>query len=172
MSLMNLFNWGMARDFNDAKPVFANVAYPGLNLGGGKKEVPNFYNLQLPEWDAETDDIPFPEEHFNQVVAFHFLEHLTGKGIARVFFEVERVLRPGGTFTVCVPHRLGGMAFQDPDHKTFFTEDTWRILLNNDYYFRPWDNPCSLEVTLNLIVGETERTLALLTQFRKPKETP
>jgi SAM-dependent methyltransferase len=166
-NLMEIFNKGMARQYGDPAPIRG----PGLNLGAGEKNWPGWRTLGLPGHDFEHGrKFPWKDGFFSSVVAFHLLEHLTAPAIVHVFSEASRVLETGGTFTTVVPHRLGGMAYQDPDHKTFFTEDTWRILFYNGYYERPYDDGemhAELEPTLNMIMGDSERTLALVSQWKR-----
>jgi SAM-dependent methyltransferase len=50
--------------------------------------------------EAPAEAIPFPDGHFDVVSAFNSLDHVDQLG--RTLAEVERVLRPGGTFLVVV----------------------------------------------------------------------
>ena len=160
---LDLFNKGMDRKFKDILP----VEPPGINLGAGHKTFFGFDSLQLPDWDAEKDPLPHSDGSKHAVIALHFFEHVTPARIPFVMGECERVLIGGGTLNIVVPHRLGGMAWQDLDHKSFFTEDTWRVLFNNDYYERPGQPQFTMRNNFNLIMGESERTLALVSQFVK-----
>lgn len=160
---MQIFNIGMMRSINEPLPITGR----GLNLGAGNKSLPGFTPLQLPEWDAETMPIPYPDESFEHVAAFHFLEHLKPKTVPLVMLEAQRVLVKGGVLSIVVPHRLGGMAWQDLDHKSFFTENTWRLLWENHYYSRPTDKKFKMQLHFNLIMGQDERCLALVSQFTK-----
>lgn len=161
---MELFNAAMNRNHIDAigTPEGNNI----LNLGGGEKHFPWAHNLQSPEWDAEVDRIPFTSNTIDGIYAFHFFEHLTGDGVARTLHECERVLKIGGLLTIMVPHRLGGMAYQDLDHKSFFTESTWEMLLDNKYYETKISDS-KLQIEFNIIMGDCEKNLALITQFTK-----
>lgn len=164
-NLLDLFNGGMDRDYNPIFPVGIEQNY--LNLGAGEKNFDWAVPLQLPDWNAETDFIPADDNSVDGIVAFHFFEHITGNRLPVLLSECERVLKIGGTLNIVVPHRLGGMAFQDLDHKSFFTEDTWRILMENKYYKTHWAGKGKLKVHINLIMGDSERTLALVTQMVK-----
>lgn len=167
-TLTEFFNLGMMREIS--APTEFLRGKRGLNLGAGNKQIPGFRPLQLPEWDAEVERIPFSDATFDSIVAFHFLEHISPKRIPFLLGECQRVLVTGGTLNVLVPHRLGGMAFQDLDHKAFFTEQTWRVLFQNEYYKRPTDQLFSnMVINFNMIMGQDERCLALLTQFTKIK---
>jgi predicted SAM-dependent methyltransferase len=99
--------------------------------------------------------------------ALHFFEHLHGDNVVLMLRECERVLRIGGLLNICVPHRLGAMAYQDLNHKSFFTEDTWRNTMENEYYGDKSQEPWRLRVWFNVIMGINERNLALLTQMVK-----
>jgi len=167
LEFTDLFNAGMDRNISPISS--CGMIGRWLNLGAGEKKFTWAIPLQLPEWNAETDALPFNSEHIHGIVAFHFFEHVTPGRIPGLLSECLRVLKPDGTLTICVPHRLGGMAFQDLDHKSFFTENTWRILMGNPYYKTKWKNELDafFEINFNLIAGDSERTLALFTQFTK-----
>lgn len=166
-NFISLFNAGMDRNQPDFKPIGLSGAW--LNLGAGEKQFTWATPLQLPEWNAESNHVPYANEALDGIIAFHFFEHITPARIPALLADCLRVLKPHGTLTICVPHRLGSMAFQDLDHKSFFTENTWRILMENDYYKTKWkqDHDAYFEIGFNLITGDSERTLALFTQFVK-----
>jgi len=153
---------GMDRKFGE----FIPIKEPSLNLGSGEKKFSWATPLQLPEWDGEHNKIPRSDESMESIVAFHFFEHLTPARLPFILSECARVLRSGGTLTSVVPHRLGAIAFQDPDHKAFFTEDTWRTLMSNTYYKTKASGlSIPLNINMNIIFGESEKNLCLFTQF-------
>jgi Methyltransferase domain len=162
-SITAIFNAAMDRRISFVSPTpDGNI----LNLGAGNKQFPWAIPLQLPEWNGEKDPIPYPNESIDAIYAFHFLEHLTAEGLYFTLGECERVLKKYAVMTICVPHRLGGIAYQDLDHKLFFTENTWRTLFENEYY-RTRSKNTDMRVKLNLIMGDSERTLVLITQLQK-----
>lgn len=62
---------------------------------------------------ADIRRLPFPEAHFDGVVAFSILEHLKPDQLVEAAAEVARVLQPGGTFLVGCPavHAVMNAAF-------------------------------------------------------------
>lgn len=48
-------------------------------------------------------ELPFPDESFDCLLAFHVISHTTSEGIRGILREVRRVLKPGGEFylTLC-----------------------------------------------------------------------
>lgn len=73
-------------------------------------------------WDLRMG-IPFPNESVSRIYSSHFLEHLTYKEGQKFLDECLRVLRPGGTFSICVPNaRIYIDAYLNSklDEKTFF----------------------------------------------------
>jgi len=164
--LAEIFTLGMDRAIPEALYDYDPESHKVLNLGPGNKQIYGARPLEFPEWDAESDAIPCEDESVSQIHAYHFLEHLSDPRF--VLSECQRVLRPGGHISIVVPYYTSNMAFQDLDHKSFFTEDTWKTLFNNPYY----DKNCNgvdwmFEVHLNVIMGIAERNLALVTQLRK-----
>lgn len=81
------------------------------------------------------EPIPWPDDHFDSVSAYDFLEHVprvlpTADGrdtrfpFIELMNEVWRVLRPGGRLYACTPVYPGKAAFQDPTHVNIMTVDT------------------------------------------------
>lgn len=60
----------------------------------------------------------FPEKSVSAVYTYHFLEHVDD---VPVFLEeIARLLRPGGTLNVVVPHFSNPYYYSDVTHKKFF----------------------------------------------------
>lgn len=138
---------------------------PGLvlNLGAGNHHIEGAIPLDLPEWDGDTDDLPYEDNSVDGIYAHHVLEHFVDP--ARMLRECERVLRPDCILQVCVPYYLGTMAFEDLDHKKFFTLGTWEKLLNNSYYAK--HGAWRLRVHTSVVMAVKDGNLALITQFEK-----
>lgn len=174
MDLVDVFKWGMKRNIPRIVDPIDHDG-PILNLGAGnvKYDWPEEWadrvvDLDMPEWNAETDGLKqFPDESIDGIFAFHFLEHLEDP--AWFLQECQRVMDHGATATFVVPFWNTQGAVQDLGHKHFFCEDTWRILMKNEYYdpslgkMYKWD----MAVGTNIIIGVAERNLALMTQFIK-----
>jgi SAM-dependent methyltransferase len=91
-------------------------------------------------WADAEDELPFPDESFDVVVAGELLEHL--RYPERAVSEARRVLRPGGTFVGSVPNffrlknrlvfMLGRVPdfWDDPTHLRFFSPPELEALLD------------------------------------------
>jgi len=55
------------------------------------------------------EEISFPDGYFDRVLAIHLLEHLSN--LPKALDQVQRVLRPGGFFSVVIPCE-GGFAYR------------------------------------------------------------
>lgn len=94
-----------------------------LNLGCGRYPKTGFVNLDrgpLPGVDVVHDlasfPYPFEDGQFELIEADHVLEHLSDAfGAMR---EIHRILKPGSTLIVRVPHFSRG--FSHPEHKCGF----------------------------------------------------
>jgi SAM-dependent methyltransferase len=89
-------------------------------------------------WADAEEELPFPHESFDVVVAGELLEHLADPAAAVA--HVRRVLRPGGRFVGSVPNAFrlkSRVAYVrgrypvdwDPTHLQLFTPDALRGLL-------------------------------------------
>jgi len=71
--------------------------------------------------------IPYPQEHFDMIIATEVLEHLYA--IKRTLKSMERVLKPGGKIVISVPNNA-----LHPDaeyeHVRYFTKDSLQKLLS------------------------------------------
>jgi SAM-dependent methyltransferase len=83
--------------------------------------------------------LPFDDETLDSISGFDFLEHLSraynNKFGTNEFIhfmnEVSRVLKPGGVALFVTPAFPSQMAFSDPTHQNFITDETIR------YFIRP-----------------------------------
>ena len=163
MDINSLFKLGMKRDI----PALIPHGKECINLGAGNSHLPFAASLDLPQWDAEVDPIPYQSNSLDTIFAFHFFEHLSGKHAIRMLKECERVLVVGGTLNVVVPHRTSQLAYEDLDHKSFFCEETWRNLFRTSYYIKNREEGWKFEIRTNIIIGLSERNLALMTQLQR-----
>ncbi len=78
-----------------------------LNLGGGESKIPGFTSVDLydPEADVKADicDLPFEHESIDEIVAYQVIEHIPYQNSKLMFFEMYRVLKPGGTAIIETP---------------------------------------------------------------------
>ena len=143
---------------------FKRVDGPALNLGAGNKPIKGALPLDLPEWDADHDHIPYNRNSISTVYAYHILEHVERP--IDLLYDIQRVLKPGGIVNIVVPYYSAQIQASDLDHKSVFTEKTWRVLFDNQYYgknARGWE----FKVNLNCIFGLVERNICLFTQLEK-----
>ena len=96
-------------------------------------------NLNIKVADLAIEAIPFPDDHFDCVSAYDFIEH-----IPRVIYnpnrrfsfielmnEIYRVLKMGGTFASFTPAFPKEAAFVDPTHVNIITENTFPLYFDN-----------------------------------------
>lgn len=90
----------------------------------------NFFGLdvaKLPGVDAvadfDKDGLPMKSGSVEEINANHVMEHMSD--LKPIMREIHRVLKPGGTVVIRVPHCFSPIAFGDSTHKRFFTHDTF-----------------------------------------------
>ncbi|MFB6258356.1 MAG: hypothetical protein ABEH38_06665 [Flavobacteriales bacterium] len=89
--------------------------YERINLGGGKKELEGFFNidfvphkLQTPEIVANIQDLSFiPDQSLKQVHSNQLVEHLSQKGFEEQLEAWRRILRSDGFISIRCPNVLG-----------------------------------------------------------------
>jgi ubiquinone/menaquinone biosynthesis C-methylase UbiE len=137
-----------------------------LNLGAGKKLIEGTVSLDVPEWYADMD-MPFEDDSVDLILAYHFFEHLDKNEILGTLLEVERILKVGGYMNIVTPHWSCEAAHQDLDHKSFWSESTWRNLFKNPFYDGTMPREWKLEEVQTVIVGLVERNLMIVSQLVK-----
>lgn len=94
-----------------------------LNLGCGGKKLPGYVNVD--SWKSESPDVlcdlgaerwPFADSSVDEALAEHVLEHLPGQAFFHFMQEMYRVLKPGGTVKVVLPHPRHDIFLSDPTH--------------------------------------------------------
>lgn len=89
--------------------------------------------------DLAIEPIPFPDQFFDGVTAFDFIEHIPRLvyvphrrySFVELMNEIYRVLKPGGLFFSCTPAFPSAAAFKDPTHVNIITEETFPIYFDN-----------------------------------------
>jgi SAM-dependent methyltransferase len=156
----------MKRDIPELLPARS----PALNVGAGRQVIPDTATIDYPRWDANAEPyqfLPYLSGTFNTLYAFHFLEHC--RNPIPVLLDFQRILRPGGIINIVVPYYNSQMQAHDLDHKSCYTEETWRVLFeqsagkNYDKNQIAWE----LKVHACFIMGIVERNIALFTQLIK-----
>lgn len=95
-----------------------------LNLGCGTDLRAGWINLDKVDYggnrvlDLDRAPWPFPDSHFDEVCAWHILEHL--ENFNRTVTEIWRVTRPGGRVDVRAPFFLSTKYYSEPDHRVPF----------------------------------------------------
>lgn len=116
-----------------------------LNLGCGNDIRPGFVNLDvvaLPGVDVVHDlgilPLPFDSGRFEHVVCRDILEHLE---YLPLLAEIHRVLAPGGTVRVRVPHFSARINYIDPTHIKRFSFRTFDFF--DAELSKNWNSHCT-----------------------------
>jgi predicted SAM-dependent methyltransferase len=160
-TLIDTFAVGMDRTVPHWLPYLPG---PILNLGAGKKHIEGTVAVDLPDWHAG-EAIPYLDGEVSGVVAFHFFEHLDGAIAVAVLREIERILRPGGVLNTVIPFWDSEGAHQDIDHKSTWSESSWKNLLENPYYDTTVPRDWKLVENITMIMGLVQRNLVIVSQL-------
>lgn len=121
-----------------------------IDIGGGLKPLSGSVNLDpvhgAGKWRRSAQDAPWPasDDSVESIHASHVLEHIpAGEPRLTVLNEAWRVLRPGGTLTIIVPHFGTWQAHADPTHLSFWVPESFAYLdgtmhYDADYGIKPW----------------------------------
>jgi len=187
MNIQQLFELGMKRQVPELLDFPEGLV---LNLGAGKHVLPGAFNIDYPQWDAESYSIDItlndrallitgkehpieqardllgtcPDNVIAGIHAYHFLEHV--RDPRRMLREMQRVLKPGGVINICVPHYWGSMAHHDLDHKNTYAIDTWANTFSAPWYTKDREG-WKLRIHFNMLMAVAERNAAILTQLVK-----
>ncbi len=72
---------------------------------------------------AAGEPLPLATESIDEIICIHVLEHI--RELEPVLKELHRVLKPGGTLRIWVPHCFSPVAFGAVNHVHFFTYETF-----------------------------------------------
>lgn len=101
-----------------------------LNMGCGFNKLDGYLNVDREASckpnqivDFESLPWPWPDNSFDEVLAFHTLEHLGEKSAVYlgIMKELWRVLKPNGLLKIAVPHFRHENYFHDPTHVRMIT---------------------------------------------------
>lgn len=137
-----------------------------INLGAGNKIIEGCEPFDLPNWDARTGKISWPNNTVHNIYAFHFFEHLDAENAIQILKECERILVPRGILHIACPHAMSELHHQDIMHKSQWHEDTLRILLYNEDY-DPTGHRWKLGIKSRFIAGTSYRNLMVFYQLEK-----
>lgn len=109
-----------------------------LDLGCGETirnpyQANQVLGLDIGDADLAIEPIPYPDDHFDYVTAYDFLEHIPRLlyvpqrryPFVELMSEIYRVMKVGGKFLSSTPAFPHAPAFQDPTHVNIITPDTF-----------------------------------------------
>lgn len=163
-SIMSLFEVGMDRRIAPFRPITENNPII-LNLGAGYKHITGAIRMSWETgWHAPRLK-NYKDGTVDGIFALHFFEHLDKQTLLEMLRECERVLRPGSPLNVVVPWYGAQLAYQDLDHKTFWTVETWKNLMDNKYYDGTMPREWSFRENFSIIMGLNDRNLVVVSQL-------
>jgi SAM-dependent methyltransferase len=166
MEIRGLAKLALDRDIGHLKTPESGYTI-GIGETGIRKNLAEI-NIGLPEWEFPKDPIPAEDGKVSIIHCYHFLEHLTGEHAILFLKEVQRVLREDGILQFGVPYYKSELAYQDLTHKSFWTESSFKMLMNNPYYDPETTGfDWQLKIQSQCIIGVVGRNLMLIGQLIK-----
>ncbi len=115
---------GRAAKAKGLSVVSAPIALRKLDFGCGPHKREGFEGVDATAFigvdhvvDLTYAPWPWPDESVSEAHASHFLEHLTAMQRVLFFNELYRVLVPGGSCQIIIPHWASCRAYGDPTHQ-------------------------------------------------------
>jgi len=137
---------------------------PQLNLGAGAKSIEDTIALDASTgWRAPI--LPFRSRSIAAIHAYHFLEHLAKDELLELLMECQRVLKTNGIMNIVVPHWSAECAYQDLDHKSFWSESTFTNLMSNPYYDGTMPREWTIRARSVMLMGVVQRNLVVVAQL-------
>lgn len=114
-------------DITKIKPLQNSL---NLNIGSGIEHRKGWVNLDInedtnPDKVADIRKLPYPDSTVDRIYLHHVLEHISGD-LANVMQELYRVLKPGGSLEIHVPHFAFHGAHCHPEHVRRFDIHTFQ----------------------------------------------
>lgn len=150
-----------------------------LNLGSGYSEFHPVHvadaNLDRPDWDAPI--LPYPRRSVSVIHMYHFLEHLDVDTALEMLKQVEMTLVDGGVCNIVVPHAMCPLAYQAPDHRSYWTEEGFQDTFYSQGYDSAYGHEWDMDIGYMSIMGVKWSNLCVFVQLvkrvnHKPIETP
>lgn len=130
------------------------------NLDEGWQGIDIFDHDQKFVHDLEIIPWPIESETYEEVKAYHVLEHIHQDKVIAVMNEINRILKPKGIVDITVPSaHYPNEAFSDPTHLSTWTLDTFKNYFcgksprNADYGIIKWQSETHWNET-ELIPGD------------------
>ena len=94
-----------------------------LDLGCGKNKQKDAFGVEGVDlvWDLNNFPYPWENNSVNRIYCHQVIEHFNCEIYFNILREIHRILKPGGIFSLRVPHAYCIGSIQDPTHKSFFT---------------------------------------------------
>jgi SAM-dependent methyltransferase len=112
-----------------------------LDFGCGPNKREGFQGVDQYGFDGKVDFVvdltktpwPWADGSVGEAHASHFIEHLTADQRVAFVNELYRVLTPGGTCQIIVPHWASCRAYGDPTHQWPPVSEFWFFYLSKDW---------------------------------------
>ena len=112
-----------------------------LDVGSGRAKFEDYITLDNDpkvgadiQCDIETCDPSFQENQYDEIRAYHILEHIQNKNKVRVMHVFWTILKVGGTLDIEIPIAGSEQFYQDPTHLSWWTPRTfWYFTKGNNF---------------------------------------
>lgn len=111
-----------------------------LDFGCGPNKKAGFLGVDIIDFpgvdkvvDLRTSPWPFEDNSVDEAFTSHFVEHLTAEERVTFVNELYRILKPGASCQIIVPHWASGRAYGDPTHQWPPVSEWWFFYLSQEW---------------------------------------
>jgi SAM-dependent methyltransferase len=111
-----------------------------LDFGCGPNKKEGFLGVDILDFpgvdkvvDLRSSPWPFEDNSVEEAYTSHFVEHLTADERVTFVNELYRILKPGASCQIIVPHWASGRAYGDPTHMWPPVSEWWFFYLSQEW---------------------------------------
>lgn len=118
--------------------IYCGIIERRIDFGCGKNKRPGYIGVDIfmdekvdVVCNVDKEPLPFDMDSISIIRAVHSIEHI--KDPIKLFNQFYMICKNGAYIYIVVPHPASPYYFQDPTHKSFYTEQTFQKYFDGEY---------------------------------------